>query len=344
MNWAWIPVCLLVSSLFSGLEAGIFSLNRVRLRHQIKLGDAAARRLEELLQRPDRVLVTVLLVTNLLNIFALALATQLAGDWLGEGRGHALVLGLGLPVYVFGVELVPKAVFRRIPHRVLAVLAEPLRVVDRLLAPMHWLGQRVARWVAGGKEGRGGGEERKLFVGREEFKYLTIESERTGSLGQMERRMIHNVVDFRGVRAEEVMVPIEAVQCIRSEDSVGVLIERSRRQRLERWPVLGEQGEFVGLVNVLDVALSGRDRGRVEAFQRRIVKVGPGESAHSVLRRLRASRSTMAAVVGPGGRPLGVVTWEGLIQKLVAAALVDSPQAGVGPVGGGAPGGAERTA
>jgi CBS domain containing-hemolysin-like protein len=335
MIWVWILFCLAGSSLFSGVEAGIFSVNRVRLRHQIKLGDGAARRLDGLLQRPDRVLVTVLVVTNLLNIFALALATQAAGEWLGPWWGNGLVLLVGVPVYVLGVELVPKAVFRRIPHRALAALAEPLRLVDRVLSPMHWLGQRVAGWVAGKQEGRADRPERKLFVGREEFKYLTIESERTGSLGQMERRMIHNVVDFRGVRASEVMVPIEAVQCIGAGDSVGTLIERSRAQRIERWPVLGEEGEFVGLVNVLDVALSGRHRGRVEAFQRRIVKVGPGDSAHSVLRRLRAARSTMAAVVGPGGRPLGVVTWEGLIQKLMAAALVEPVRGDVSSAGAG---------
>jgi CBS domain containing-hemolysin-like protein len=79
-------------------------------------------------------------------------------------------------------------------------------------------------------------------------------------------------------------------------------------------------GEVAGLVMLSEVALSGRERGRVESFQRRMVKVAPDEFAPSVLRKMRAARTTMAAVVGPGAKPLGVVTWEGLIQRLVAHA------------------------
>jgi putative hemolysin len=317
MIWAGVLACLMVSCLFSGVEAGVFSVNRVRLRHQIKLGDRAARKLDKLLQRPDRILVTVLLVTNLLNIFAVTLATREAAQWIGEPLSSWVVLAGALPVYLVGVELLPKSLFRRFPHGVLAWFAEPLRWADRILAPMHYLGQTVARFVAGRQEGG----RRKLFVGREEFKYLTIESERTGSLGRLQRKMIHNVVDFRAVKASEVMAPIEQVRCIEAGESVGGLLAFSREHRVERIPVLGEAGEFTGLVSVLEVALSGRMRGRVEAFQRRIVKVGPGDPAHLVLRKLRAARSTMAGVVGPGGRPLGVVTWEALIQRLVAVAV-----------------------
>jgi CBS domain containing-hemolysin-like protein len=58
----------------------------------------------------------------------------------------------------------------------------------------------------------------------------------------------------------------------------------------------------------------------VSAYQRRVVIVGPEEPAYSVLRKLRAARSTVAAVRGPGARPVGRVTWEDLIRKLVSAA------------------------
>src|ERR1700751_2263304 len=98
MIWAAIVGCLLVSFVFSGIEAGILSMNRVRLRHRLKLRDRAAITLNRLLERPERLLVTVLLVTNLMNIFAIILATQEIVKNLGGRLGYPVAFAAFLPV------------------------------------------------------------------------------------------------------------------------------------------------------------------------------------------------------------------------------------------------------
>jgi putative hemolysin len=168
--------------------------------------------------------------------------------------------------------------------------------------------------------GRRPASQQKLFVAREDFKYLTIESERTGTLSQAERQMIHNVVDFRAITALQVMVPLEKVRAIAGTAALEEFLDRSRAENLDRWPVLNEDGQISGLVQTFDVALDGRRRGIVESFQRRIVKVTPNEPAYSIVRKLRAARTTLAAVIDGDGRSLGIVTWEDLIQRLVATA------------------------
>jgi CBS domain containing-hemolysin-like protein len=85
--------------------------------------------------------------------------------------------------------------------------------------------------------------------------------------------------------------------------------------------VVSETGDVVGLVNVLDVAMDERSRGVVETYQRRIVKVNAGEPAHSIVRKLRAARISMAVVIDSSGRQLGIVTWEDLIRRLVTVAV-----------------------
>ena len=70
-----IVLCLVVSFVFSGIEAGILSVNRVRLAHRAKQREPAALKLKRLLAQPDRLLITVLVVTNMANIFALVLGT-----------------------------------------------------------------------------------------------------------------------------------------------------------------------------------------------------------------------------------------------------------------------------
>ena len=313
MIWVAVAVCLVVSFIFSGIEAGLLSMNRVRLRHRVKLRDRAAIKLDTLLAQPERMLVTVLMVTNLMNIFAITLATQKLVGWLGL-RGYAAALLLALPVYLLGLEVLPKTLFRRFPYRALAALAGPLRIADALLTPVHWVGKALATAFFGHRPAN----QQKLFVAREDFKYLTIEGERTGMLTKVERQMIHNVIDFRSITAKQVMTPLDRVQTIAARAPIEELLARSQSTRLERFPTRAPDGEIAGLVNVFELALDGRQRGTVESFQRRLVKVNANEPASSALRKLRAARATVALVIGSEGEALGIVTWEDLIQRLVS--------------------------
>lgn len=310
-----ILLCLAVSFVFSGIEAGILSVNRVRLANRAKRREPAALKLERLLATPDRMLITVLIVTNLANIFALVLGAGLLVDAMGR-RGYVVALAIYLPVYLFGLELLPKSLFRRFPYRALAALSEPLRLLDLLLTPIHWIGSASQRLLFGGRTPL----PPRLFLGREDFKYLTIEGERTGTLSKTEREMIHNVVDFRSVTALDVMVPIEASAVIPATESISRFIEQEAKTGMGKWFVSDEDGNITGVVDAFEVLLEARRDVDVATYQRRIVLVGPTEPAFSVLRKLRAARSTIAAVRGPGTRPIGRVSWEDLIRKLVSAA------------------------
>ncbi|HET6410085.1 MAG TPA: CBS domain-containing protein, partial [Chthoniobacteraceae bacterium] len=228
--------------------------------------------------------------------------------------GYLIALAVFLPVYLLGIELLPKSLFRRFPYRALAMLAEPLRLADAALTPIHWLGKKL-----GGRAARKDEAAQKLFVAREDFKYLTIETERAGSLNAVEREMIHGVVDFRSVTARDVMVPASDIEAIDGQSDLVELIATAQRTGKNRWPVRNESGNFTGLVTLLDVALSGRRTGPVSSVQRRIVKLSPNEPAYTVLHKLRAARSVMGAVL-EDGKPIGVVAWEDVILRLVKVA------------------------
>jgi CBS domain containing-hemolysin-like protein len=315
-TWLLLMIlCLMVSFVFSGIEAGIFSVNRVRLANRAKRREPAALKLERLLASPDRMLITVLIVTNLANIFALVLGAGMLVNAMGQ-RGYLVALAIYLPVYLFGLELLPKSLFRRFPYRALAALAEPLRLLDLILTPMHWIGSGAQQLLFGDRNP----QQARMFLGREDFKYMTIEGERTGTLSRTEREMIHNVVDFRALTAQDVMIPIEPAHVIRGSEPVSRFIAGEARQGAGKWFVADAEGEITGVVDAFEVLLEGRRDVDVATYQRRVVLVGPTEPAFSVLQKLRAARSTIAAVRGPGTRPIGRVSWEDLIRKLVSAA------------------------
>ncbi len=315
MIWLIIAVCFLVTFVFSGMEAGILSVNRVRLAHHARQKDPAAIKLEEMLAHPDRLLITVLMVTNFANICALVLLVGELVPRLGNW-GYVIALAVYLPVYLLLLELLPKSIFRRFPYRAMAALAEPLRIADLVLTPVHFLGSIVQRLLFRGKPVL----QQRLYLGREDFKYFAAEGEKTGALTKAESEMISNVVDFRGITAKDVMTPMDRERTLSADAAVNELLQRSNAEHHDRWLIVNEMGEVTGVVSAFEVLLEGRRDVSVGVYQRRIVMVAAGEPAYSVLRKLRAARSTIAAVRGPGHSPLGVLTWGDLVKKLVTVA------------------------
>ena len=310
MTWFALIFCLAASFLFSGTEAGILSLNRLRLRHLARQRDRAAVHLEQVLEQPARLLVTVLIVTSLLNIIALVLLANALVGWVGW-MGYALTLLVALPLFLVAVELLPKAVFRRIPYKRLASLAVLLDAASMVLTPAIYVGSLFAKNVLGLKR------RREIFIAREDLKYATSELERMGMLSSIERQMIHNVVDFRSVKVSDVMVPISAVVTVRLETTIEQLLVVFRHSGFDRYPVLNDAGKIIGIVTVFDLIVDRPTVSTVREYLRRILTVRPDEQAALVLRRLRASPINLAAVVDESGSTVGIVSVEDLINPLV---------------------------
>lgn len=312
---AILGVLLLVSFLFSGMEAGILSLNRVRLRHLAKHRDRSAVRLQRLLKDPGRLLITVVIVTHLSNITAIVLVTAALTESWGRA-GYLISLAIFLPLYLFVLELLPKSLFRRFPNQALARLSKPLRLTSLALAPLLRAGSAVLRRLCPFLET----EPRKLFAAREDFKYFTLESERAGAITPTERQLIHGVLDFRSITARDLMVPLESLPSIPPAADVETLVAASNRGKLERFLVRDENGEILGLVSLFEIILTRTPDTRISEHIRRIAPVAATESAFLVMRRLRSAR-TPAALVMDGKAPLGLIFAETLYRRLVSGPL-----------------------
>ena len=310
MSWFVLVFCLAASFFVSGTEAGILSLNRLRLRHLARQRDRAAIYLQQVLEQPAHLLVTVLIVTSLLNILALVLLANALVGWFGWS-GYCLTLLVALPLFLVAIELLPKAVFRRIPYQKLASLAVLLDGALTILKPGIYIGSFFAKNVLRLKR------PREIFVAREDLKHVTSEIERMGTLSSFERQMIHNVVDFRSVKVSDVMVHISAVVTVRPETTIEQLLDIFRRSGFDRYPVVNQVGNITGVVTVFDLIVDRPAISTVSQYLRRILTVSPGEQAPLVLRRLRASPIGMAAVIGVSGRTVGIVSVEDLVNPLV---------------------------
>jgi len=305
--------CWAISFLFNGIEAGLTSIDPVRLRHHVKLNRPAAVRLDRLLKTPERLLVTVLLITNLADILALFVMTRFLVSRFAA-TGFFLAVLIALPVYLFVLSVLPKSLFRRFPFRALSLLARLLEIVMTVLWPIVATGKLIGRLFLPAQKKRA-----RLFAAREELKQITTQSEREGSLTATERAMIHNVVDFQNVTARDVMKPLSRVASLKPDSPIEDVFSVSRSTGFDRLPVIGANGDAVGLVNVVDILLDREHPQSISRYIRRMVTVQESEPAARDGQRLLAARLGLAAVVDQKRNLIGVVTSEDLIARLVRA-------------------------
>jgi CBS domain containing-hemolysin-like protein len=315
IGWLVIAGCWIASFLFSGIEAGLLAVDPIRLRHQMNHGRPAALRLNRLVQHPERLLITVLIVTNLAEISALLLLTRSFVLRFGLA-GYALAIAVAIPLHLFLLRVLPKSLFRRFPFRALAAISGVLELAAKILSPILAVGERLGRFLLP----RQVADRARLFAAREELKQIAVQSEREGGLSPTERAMIHNVVDFGNIRARDVMVPLERAVVVRPETRVRDAIELGASQSIDRLPVISSEGHAVGLVNVLDMLLDGEAEQPVRSQMRRIVTADFREPAYRLIRRLRAARIGLAAIVNSERQLIGIATSEELIKRLVQSA------------------------
>ena len=303
--------CWAVSFLFNGIEAGLTSIDPVRLRHHVKLNRPAAVRLDRLLKTQGRLLVTVLLVTNLADIVALLLLTRFFISRFGV-FGFVVAIIVALPIYLFVLSVLPKSLFRRFPFRALSRLARLLEISMMALWPVLTIGAALGGLFLPAKKKRA-----RLFAAREELKQITAQSEREGSLTATERAMIHNVVDFQNITARDVMTPLQNVPKLKADSSIADVFNVSESSGVERLAVIGANGDALGLINVLDILLDKEQPHTLTRYLRRMVTVQENEPAARAIRRLRAARLGLAAVVDQKRNLIGMVASEDLIARLV---------------------------
>ena len=301
----------MISFLFSGIEAGLLSINPVRLRHYVKQGNRSALRLDRLTKRPERLLITVLLVTNMADICGLLLLTKILVSSCGFA-GFLWSILIALPIYLFVLSVLPKALFRRFPFRALAALGGLLGVISIILWPILEIGELIGHLFLPRRISSGA----RLFVAREELKQIAVQGEREGAITSVERAMIHNVVDFRSVKASDVMIPISEAITVQPETSVMDVVQLSATAGVDRFPIIS-QGQPLGIVNVFDILIDDARRESLAAYTRRIVTATENEPAYRIIQRLRAARLGLAAVLDSKKQLVGIVTGEEIIKRLV---------------------------
>ena len=306
-------VCLAAEAFFSGSEIGVVSTDRIKLRHEAAAGSRGARLALKMLDKPEWLLSTTLVGTNVAVVTNTTMATALMIQLFGEAYSWLAIVIVAPLIWIFG-EIVAKSVFQQradsLTPKVIFVLYAASYVFAPILATFTLLTRLLTRVL-------GDGKARNPFTLREEIAAMMEMSAADGDILPVERRMIRRVFNFGETTAEQIMVPLIEVVAVSQDERCGEARRIGVESAHKRLPVYNERVDrIVGSLNVLDL-LEEEDGRSIAPFVQHAHYVPGSVSIETLLSDFREGAGIMAIVVDEYGGARGIVMLEDILEVIV---------------------------
>lgn len=310
---------LAASAFYSGAETGTYCLNRVRLRVRSERGVPAARTLSRLMERPEDLIITSLVGTNIADFLTTALTTGLLIALLASpGLAELYTTLLVTPLVLVIGGIIPKDWFQRDADRLMSLAAVPLRISTAIVTASGVLPvlRMVTHFVVRRIDPEWKSSEQDALP-RARVSRLLIEGAAHGGLTAFQRDTIQRVLRMNQVRVGAMMTPraraILAPVTIPREEFLRI----ARMSHFSRIPVYESSPRFVtGVVSVHDVIMDDAPR-PIRDYVLPAFVVQADETAPAALLRMQQARREMGIVVDRAGACVGLFTMKDLVEEIV---------------------------
>ncbi|WP_394326159.1 hemolysin family protein [Halobacterium sp. CBA1132] len=317
-------VLMVLSAFFSSSEIAMFSLARHRIDALVEDDMPGAKTVADLKEDPHRLLVTILVGNNLVNIAMSSIATGLLGYYLSQGQAVlAATFGVTALVLLFG-ESAPKSYAVENTESWALTIASPLKWSERFLYPLVILFDYLTRVVNQVTGGRAAIET--SYVTRSEIQDMIKTGEREGVIEEDEREMLQRIFRFNNTIAKEVMTPRLDMNAVSKGDSIEEAIQTCTQAGHERVPVYeGELDNVIGVVSLEDLVreyLYGESEDvELEDLIEPTLHVPESKNVDDLLREMQDKRVQLVIVIDEFGTTEGLLTAEDITEEIVGEIL-----------------------
>jgi len=315
---------LLLSAVFSSSETALISLSLARAKSLYDEQRPGSSALIGLKKNPDKMLITILLGNNLVNIAASAMATVLATKYFGKAGPAYAVGALTLLILVFG-EITPKSIATKYAERLSLFLAPFIILFMRATYPcvlvLSMITQGAKKWS------RSDGDP---IVTESELINMAEHGEEEGMILSEEREMIERIFEFNDLIVEDVMTPRHRMFMLEASQTVKEIVTPLLENSYSRVPVFesdpDDAGSVLYLRDVLEAVAKGMEDKKIGELAREALFVPENQPIDELFSSLRAKRMHMALAVDEHGTIQGLVTMEDLIEEIVGEIFDESDE------------------
>lgn len=311
-------ILLIGSGFFSASETALMSLSKIKMRHMEEDGVKGAKLVSTLIEDSNRLLTSILIGNNIVNIAATSITTSLFTAMLGA-QGVAIATGLmTVLVLIFG-EITPKTISANNPEKASLVVAKPIKFFVTILTPIVWIFNIITKVIFKlfGVDDKGV----KPFITEEELKTMVNVSHEEGLLEMEEREIINNVFEFGDMQAKEAMVQRLDIVAIDMEDSYEEIIDLFKTEKLSRMPVYEETiDDIIGILNIKDIIFLSDEEIEnfdIKKYMREAFFTYEFKKITQLLEEMKKDKSQIAIVVDEYGGTAGLITIEDLVEVIV---------------------------
>ena len=311
-----LTVLVGLSGYFSAIEIAVFSISKVKMKKLVSSGSGNADALSRMKRNPRKLLTTILIGNNLVNISAASIAAAIALDIFQSDYGIAVSTGLlTLVVLVFG-EIIPKSVALK-HNEFIALNSVPfINFLGMIFMPVIFVLERITGFFTGYL----GVDVGDQLLTEEEVKTVVSLSAEEGSIKKEEKEMIHRIFRLNDVSVEEIMTPRSEMMAVESGTLVKKIPKKTMNQ-YSRLPVFkGDMDEIIGIFHARDYLGSAsrkRSSRPVDEFMRPPVFVYSVKKIDKLLKEFQKRSVHMAIVVDEYGGTIGLATIEDVLEEIV---------------------------
>lgn len=308
-----IVVLILFSAYFSATETAFTSVNKIRLKNMAGDGDRKAETVLKLSEKYDKLLTTILVGNNIVNITMTSVATVLFIGLFGPYGATIATVVITVVVLIFG-EITPKNIAKEKPEGFSKFAAPLLRVFMMILTPINFIFTLWKCFIA------------KIFklddhekITGDEILTMVEEAEEGGGIEKMHSELIQNAIEFYELTAEDVMTPRPEMVAIDTDCPKEELGEIFKSTGFSRLPVYEEDiDKIIGVINQKDYHnhIVGTNRNIVD-YVTPVVFVSTVIKISDLLKKMQQVKTHIAIVIDEYGGTEGLVTMEDIIEELV---------------------------
>ena len=302
------------SAFFSASETAFSSLNQIRLKSRAEDGDASAARVLAMAEKYDKLLSTILIGNNIVNIAAASIGTILFTRALGAERGATMsTIVLTIVVLIFG-EVTPKSLAKEMPETVATAVSPMLNLLMVLFTPLTWLFSQWKRLLGHFVHST---EEDTITEG--ELMTMVSEAENDGELTDRESELIRSAIEFDDVEVEEILTPRVDVVAVEDNTSLDEVAQTFAESGYSRLPVYHDTiYNIIGVVHEKDFYLARlKKETSLEELVKPTLYTTGSTQISQLLRTLREQHHHLAVVVDEYGGTEGIITLEDILEELV---------------------------
>lgn len=308
-----MAVCLLMSAYFSATETAFSSLNRTRIKVLADNGNRKASLVLSLSNNYDRLISTILIGNNIVNIAVASIGTLLFVEIYGDIGATVSSVVVTVAVLIFG-EITPKSIAKDSPEKFAMFCAGFIRFWLFVLTPLNFIFSKWKKLVS-----RFFKTDESSKMSHEELLVLVEDVENDGGIDRSEGELLKNAIEFGDLSAEEILTHRMDIEAVGVDESKENIAEKFTKTRFSRLLVYEDYiDRIVGVLHQKDFYVDGRvsDKPVVEIMTKPVF-VYQHTKVREILKRLQVNKSHIAVVVDEFGGTMGMVSMEDILEELV---------------------------